>query len=209
MAGGATCIAYETVTDADDGLPLLARMSAGSGPDGDPSGVTTPRSPQWRCRSPTWESLGVLSARVLINGRGVVGEQAIEMTVGLGVNVTVLDNIITVLDRISRRFGNTLEARHATPPTRSLRSSRSPATNPLHPSRECSLHMGMLSSFDGVRMSMPLQPRPRQSVRREAQCPHAMICHGSQAASPQEAEFLADRVQPATAPRSSLRRFHR
>jgi alanine dehydrogenase len=27
MAGGATCIAYETVIDADDGLPLLARMS--------------------------------------------------------------------------------------------------------------------------------------------------------------------------------------
>ena len=27
MARGATCIAYETVTDADDGLPLLARMS--------------------------------------------------------------------------------------------------------------------------------------------------------------------------------------
>lgn len=27
IARGATCIAYETVTDADDGLPLLARMS--------------------------------------------------------------------------------------------------------------------------------------------------------------------------------------
>ncbi len=120
-----------------------------------------------------------------------------------------LDNIITVPDRISRLFGNTLEALHATPPTRLLRSSRPPATDPLHPSRERSLHMGMLSSFDGVCMSMPLQPRPRQSVRREVQCPHAWICHGSQAASPQEAEFLADRVQPATAPRSSQRRFRR
>ena len=31
MAGGATCIAYETVTEADDGLPLLARMSQAVG----------------------------------------------------------------------------------------------------------------------------------------------------------------------------------
>jgi len=31
MAVGATCIAHETVTDADDGLPLLARMSQAVG----------------------------------------------------------------------------------------------------------------------------------------------------------------------------------
>ncbi len=61
---------------------------------------------------------------MLINDRGVVGEHAIEMTERLGANVTVLDNIITVLDHIARRFGNTLEALHATPPTRLLRSSR-------------------------------------------------------------------------------------
>jgi hypothetical protein len=71
------------------------------------------------------------------------------------------------------------------------------------------LQIAMLSSLDGVRMSMPLQPRPRQSACPEAQCPPAGICHGSQSAAPQEGEFLADRVQPATAPRSSLRRFRR
>jgi alanine dehydrogenase len=31
MASGATCIAYETVTDGDDELPLLARMSQAVG----------------------------------------------------------------------------------------------------------------------------------------------------------------------------------
>ncbi|MGB9357543.1 MAG: hypothetical protein WCC01_03205 [Acidimicrobiia bacterium] len=40
---------------------------------------------------------------MLINGRGAVGEHAMELTVGLGANVTVLDTIIIVVDRISRR----------------------------------------------------------------------------------------------------------
>ena len=111
---------------------------AGIGPNGDPSGGTTPRSPQWRCRSPTWGSPGVRSAKVLINGLGVVGEHAIEMTVGLGANVTFLDHNITVLDCLSRRFGNTLEALHATTPTRLLRSSRPPATDPSPPGKRAS-----------------------------------------------------------------------
>ena len=69
--------------------------------------------PWYRCRSPTSESPGVRSANLLTNGRGVASEHATEMTVGLGANVTVLDNIVTVVDRIWRRFGNTLELLHA------------------------------------------------------------------------------------------------
>ncbi len=208
MAGGATCIAYETVTDTDDGLPLLARMSQAVGrmaiqADHNTSKPSTaaPISDLGESRRPISQDAHQRSRRCWRTRHRDDGETRCECDRPRQHHHCARPHFAPLRKRprgatrnASDKVAEVLEA---------------PTTDPLHPSRERSLHMGMLSSFDGVRMSMPLQPRPRQSVRREFQSPHAWTCHGSQAASPQEAEFLADRVQPATAPRSSLRRFRR
>ena len=57
---------------------------------------------------------GVLSALTVVIGGGVVGENAIEMAVGLGSQVAVLDRNLDVLDRLSRRFGAALETVYST-----------------------------------------------------------------------------------------------
>ena len=57
---------------------------------------------------------GVASGRTVVIGGGVVGENAIEMAIGLGSQVTVLDRDLDVLDRLSRRFGAELETVYST-----------------------------------------------------------------------------------------------
>jgi alanine dehydrogenase len=51
---------------------------------------------------------GVRPAKVVVLGGGVVGENAIEMAIGLGADVTVLDRSPAALDRLDKRFGATL-----------------------------------------------------------------------------------------------------
>src|SRR5690606_1245851 len=57
---------------------------------------------------------GVAPAEVAVIGGGVVGENAIQMGVGLGAHVTVLDKSPTVLDRLDARFGSAITAVHST-----------------------------------------------------------------------------------------------
>jgi alanine dehydrogenase len=48
---------------------------------------------------------GVPPAKVVIIGGGVVGENATEVAVGMGADVTVVDRSVPVLDRLAARFG--------------------------------------------------------------------------------------------------------
>ena len=57
---------------------------------------------------------GVHSANVVVIGGGVVGENAIEMAIGLGAQVTVLDRNLMVLDHLSNRFGTSIETVYST-----------------------------------------------------------------------------------------------
>jgi len=57
---------------------------------------------------------GVAAARTLVLGGGVVGENAIEMAIGMGAQVTVLDRNLEVLNRLARRFGNSLVTMYST-----------------------------------------------------------------------------------------------
>ena len=114
MASGATCIAYETVTDDRGGLPLLSPMSQVAGRMAIQAGAHSLEAPQGGAGLLLGGVPGVKSADVVVIGGGVVGENAIEMAVGLGASVTVLDRNVAVLDRLARRFGAGLETVYST-----------------------------------------------------------------------------------------------
>ncbi len=111
---GATCIAYETVTDNRGGLPLLAPMSQVAGRMSVQAGAHCLEAPNGGAGLLLGGVPGVHSAKVVVIGGGVVGEHAIEMALGLGAFVTVLDRDISVLDRLARRFGTLLETVYST-----------------------------------------------------------------------------------------------
>ncbi len=109
VASGATCIAYETVTDHNGGLPLLAPMSKVAGRMAVQAGAHSLESPQGGSGLLLGGVPGVAPAKVVIIGGGVVGVNAIEMAVGLGADVSVLDRQLDVLDALSARFGPSLK----------------------------------------------------------------------------------------------------
>ena len=58
---------------------------------------------------------GVAAAPVTVVGGGVVGTNAVQMALGLGADVTVLDRDAAVLESLSARFGPTLRTLYSTP----------------------------------------------------------------------------------------------
>jgi len=114
MASGATCIAYETVTDDDGRLPLLAPMSAIAGRMSIQAGAHALEATQGGAGLLLGGVPGVRPAKVVVIGGGVVGENATEMAVGLGAEVTVLDRNPTVLDSLSKRFGGRIKTVYST-----------------------------------------------------------------------------------------------
>jgi len=110
---GAICIAYETVTDADGALPLLAPMSEVAGRMSIQAGAT--------CLQKEHNGRGVLlggvpgvtPGDVVIIGGGVVGTNAAMMALGLGATVTVIDRSATVLRRLVNQFGTTIRTAYS------------------------------------------------------------------------------------------------
>ena len=91
LASGVTAIAYETVTDAMGGLPLLAPMS-------EVAGRLAPQVGAWALQKANGGRgvllggvPGVAPAEVVVIGGGVVGTQAARVAAGMGADVTVLD----------------------------------------------------------------------------------------------------------------------
>ena len=114
LASGATCIAYETVTNDHGGLPLLAPMSQVAGRMSVQAGAHCLEAPSGGAGLLIGGVPGVPSAKTVVIGGGVVGENAIEMAIGLGSKVTVLDRNLEVLERLARRFGAELETVYST-----------------------------------------------------------------------------------------------
>lgn len=106
MRSGACCIAYETVTDAAGGLPLLRPMSQVAGRMSVQAGATALEKAQGGRGVLLGGVPGVLPAKVAILGGGVVGFHAAQMAVGLGADVTIVDRNPQVLDRLSAHFEN-------------------------------------------------------------------------------------------------------
>ncbi|MFV0525744.1 MAG: alanine dehydrogenase [Acidimicrobiales bacterium] len=117
VASGATCIAYETVTDRAGHLPLLAPMSKVAGRMSVQAGAHWLESPQGGMGRLMGGVPGVKPARVVVIGGGVVGENATQIAVGMGADVVVVDRNVDVLDHLAARFGPAIATAHSTAAT--------------------------------------------------------------------------------------------
>lgn len=106
VASGAVCIAYETVTSPGGGLPLLAPMSEVAGRMAVQAGAAHLELSKGGMGVLLGGVPGVPAAHVVILGAGVVGTNALQMAVGLGARVTVLDNNVDRLRQLDLVFGN-------------------------------------------------------------------------------------------------------
>ncbi|BAK66437.1 MULTISPECIES: alanine dehydrogenase [Sphingobium] len=104
VKSGATCIAYETVTDAHGGLPLLKPMSQVAGRMSIQAGATALEKAHGGRGVLLGGVPGVLPARVTVIGGGVVGFNAAQMAAGLGADVTILDRNPEVLEKLGTYF---------------------------------------------------------------------------------------------------------
>ena len=104
IASGATCIAYETVTDASGGLPLLKPMSQVAGRMSIQAGATALEKAHGGRGVLLGGVPGVLPAKVTVIGGGVVGFNAAQMAAGLGADVTILDRSPEVLEKLGTYF---------------------------------------------------------------------------------------------------------
>jgi len=104
VGSGAVCIAYETVTDAEGGLPLLKPMSQVAGRLSIQAGAVALEKAHGGLGVLLGGVPGVQPGRVVIIGGGVVGFNAARMAVGLHADVTILDRDPTTLERLSNHF---------------------------------------------------------------------------------------------------------
>ena len=111
---GAICIAYETVTDAAGGLPLLSPMSQVAGRLAVQAGASALERAHGGSGILIGGVPGVAPAKVLVVGGGVVGENSIEVALGMGADVTVVDRSLPTLARLAKRFGPALSTRYST-----------------------------------------------------------------------------------------------
>ena len=114
VESGATCIAYETVTDNNGGLPLLAPMSKVAGRMSIQAAANYLQQPNGGSGKLIGGVPGVAPAKIVIIGGGVVGQHAAQMAIGLGGDVTILDRSNAVLDQCDARWGSAVKAIYST-----------------------------------------------------------------------------------------------
>ena len=100
-----TGVAYETITNDEGHLPLLTPMSEVAGRMAVQVGAHYLQKPEGGRGVLMGGVPGVLPAKVVIIGGGVVGINSIKMAVGLGANVTVLDKNLERLRYLDDIFG--------------------------------------------------------------------------------------------------------
>ena len=114
MASGATCIAYETVTSPQGGLPLLAPMSLIAGRLSVQAGAHHMEIHQGGNGTLLGGVPGVAPGRVLVLGGGVVGSSAIRVALGMGADVTVLDRSVSRLGELDEQYRGQLRTVYST-----------------------------------------------------------------------------------------------
>jgi alanine dehydrogenase len=114
VKSGAVCIAYETITGPGGGLPLLAPMSEVAGRMAIQAGATYLEKSHGGRGLLLGGVPGVAPAHVVIIGAGVVGTNALQMAVGLGARVTVLDKSVDRLRQLDLVFGNRISTVYST-----------------------------------------------------------------------------------------------
>jgi len=113
LLSGAICVAYETITGPGGGLPLLAPMSEVAGRMSIQAAAALEKS-----KGGQGVLLGgvpgVPAGHVVILGAGVVGTNALQMAVGLGARVTVVDKNMDRLRQLDLLFGNRISTVYST-----------------------------------------------------------------------------------------------
>ncbi|MDP6098026.1 MAG: alanine dehydrogenase [Gammaproteobacteria bacterium] len=117
VKSGATCIAYETVTDDDGGLPLLTPMSEVAGRMSIQAGAHCLEKAQGGSGILLSGVPGVKAANVLIIGGGVAGLNAARIAMGMGAKVTIVDRSLHRLKEIDAHYGNRLSTLYSTTET--------------------------------------------------------------------------------------------
>jgi alanine dehydrogenase len=114
VKSGAVCIAYETVTNARGGLPLLAPMSQVAGRMSVQSGAHCLEKVQGGRGVLLGGVPGVAPGKVVILGGGVVGTNAAAMALGLGADVTIIEKSTDRMEELIARFGTSLKTIYST-----------------------------------------------------------------------------------------------
>jgi alanine dehydrogenase len=111
---GVVAIAYETVTDAAGGLPLLAPMSEVAGRMAVQVGAHCLEKEQGGIGILLGGVPGVPAAKVVILGGGVAGTNAARMAMGMEAWVTVIDRSLPRLYELDLQFGARLHTLYST-----------------------------------------------------------------------------------------------
>jgi alanine dehydrogenase len=111
---GCTAIAYETVTDNRNGLPLLAPMSEVAGRMSIQAGAHYLEKAHGGSGTLLGGVPGVAPGKVLIIGGGVVGTNAAKMAIGLGAEVTILDRSLPRLRELDDIFAGRVQTVYST-----------------------------------------------------------------------------------------------
>jgi alanine dehydrogenase len=114
VKSGAVCIAYETVTSARGGLPLLAPMSQVAGRMSVQSGAHCLEKAQGGRGMLLGGVPGVSPAKVVILGGGVVGTNAAAIALGMGADVTIIERSTDRMEELVARFGIGLKTLYST-----------------------------------------------------------------------------------------------
>lgn len=114
MESGAIAIAYETVTDNQGRLPLLAPMSVVAGRMAVQVGAHCLEKAQGGAGVLLAGVPGVAPGKVVILGGGVVGLNSARLAAGLGAEVTILDNNLPRLAEIEGLYGSSIKTLFAT-----------------------------------------------------------------------------------------------
>lgn len=113
MATGATCIAYETVTDRNGRLPLLRPMSEVAGRMAVQVGAHYLEKEQGGRGILLGGVPGVAPAKVVVLGAGVSGFNAALIAAGMRADVTIFDISLDRLAEIDASFGGQVKTAYA------------------------------------------------------------------------------------------------
>ena len=108
IKSGAVCLAYETVTSQSGGLPLLAPMSEVAGRLSVQAGAYYLEKAHGGHGILVGGVPGVDPATVVVLGGGVVGNHAVNIALGMGADVWVIDRNLEVLNALWKQYGSAI-----------------------------------------------------------------------------------------------------
>lgn len=111
---GCIAIAYETVTNKEGGLPLLAPMSEVAGRMAIQAGATSLEITHQGSGILLGGVPGVAPAKVVVLGGGVAGTNAVRVAIGMGARVVVIDKSLERLYQLDMQFGSQIVTIYST-----------------------------------------------------------------------------------------------